>query len=98
MAPLRWARGVAGSPGRHAVDRAAFRALRTFARRCAVVTVTDTVLTRAGRPFPVEPVCTLDAVHLATVELLDEPPPLVTRVMRDVRVRDNARAMGYAVA
>ena len=40
----------------------------------------------------------LDAVHLATVELLDEPPPLVTRVMRDVRVRDNARAMGYPVA
>ena len=79
-------------------ERAAFRALRTFARRCAVVAVTDAVLTRVGRPFPVEPVRTLDAVHLATVELLGEPPQLVTLVTRDARVRDNARAMGYAVA
>ena len=37
----------------------------------------------------------LAAVHLATVALLGKPPPLVTR---DVRVRDNARAMGYVVA
>lgn len=81
-----------------AQERAAVRGLQVFARRCFVVAVTDTVLARAGRPFPVEPIRTLDAVHLATVELLDEPPQLVTIVTRDARVRDNARALGYAIA
>ena len=80
-----------------AQERAAVRALRVFARRCYVVAVSDTVLARVGRPFPVEPIRTLDAVHLATAELLGEPPPLVTMVTRDARVRDNARALGYAV-
>jgi predicted nucleic acid-binding protein len=80
-----------------AQERAAVRGLRVFARRCFVVAVTDAVLTRVGRPFPVEPIRTLDAVHLATAELLGEPPPLVTVVTRDTRVRDHARALGYAV-
>jgi hypothetical protein len=68
-----------------------------FERRCDIVAVTDAVLTRAGRPFPVEPVRTLDAVHLATVELLGETPQLVTIVTRDGRVRANAPAAGYVV-
>jgi hypothetical protein len=37
-------------------------------------------------------------VHLATAELLGEPPPLMTIVSRDDRVRDNAVALGYAIA
>ena len=78
-----------------AQERAAIQALRTFERRCAVVAVTDAVLARAGRRFPIEPIRTLDAVHLATAELLGEPPQLVTR---DARVRDNAQALGYRVA
>ena len=73
------------------------RGLRVFARRCFVVAVTDAVLARVGGPFPVEPVRTLDALHLATAELLGEPPQLVTIVTRDGRVRDNAQALGYAV-
>lgn len=80
-----------------AEERAALRGLRVFERRCDVVAVTDAVLTRAGRPFPVEPIRTLDAVHLATAELLGEPPQLVTIVTRDRRIQDNARALGYAV-
>lgn len=71
--------------------------LRTFERRCAVVGVTDTVIARAGRPFPGEPIRTLDAIHLATAGLLGEPPQLVTRVTRDARVRENARALGYTL-
>jgi predicted nucleic acid-binding protein len=78
-------------------ERAAVRALRRFERRSFVVAVTDSVLARVRRPFPVEPIRTLDAVHLATAELLGEPPPLVTIVTRDARVRDNAEALGYAV-
>jgi len=78
-------------------ERAALRGLRTFERRCAVVRVTAAVLTRAGRPFPVEPVRTLDAIHLATAELLGEPPQLVTIITRDDRVRVNAQTLGYVV-
>src|ERR1044071_2948656 len=73
------------------------RALRRFERRCYIVAVTDAVLARVRRPFPVEPICTLDAVHLATAELLGEPPPLMTIVSRDDRVRTNADALGYVV-
>lgn len=78
-------------------ERAAVRALRTFARRCFVLDVDSRVLSRVGHRFPVEPVRTLDAVHLATIELLGEFPQLVTVVTRDARVRQNATALGYAV-
>ena len=80
-----------------AEEQAAVRALRTFERRCFVLDVDRAVLARVRRPFPIEPIRTLDAVHLATTELLGEPPPLVTIVTRDARVRDNAQALGYAV-
>ena len=73
------------------------RALRRFERRCFLVALTDAILARVRRPFPVEPVRTLDAVHLATTELLGEPPPLITVITRDVRVRQNAEALGYRV-
>ena len=78
-------------------ERAAVGALRRFELRCYVVGVTDAVLARVRRPFPIEPIRTLDAVHLATAELIDEPPPLVVVVTRDTRVRENAVALGYAV-
>ena len=80
-----------------AEERAAIRGLQVFERRCYVVAVTEAVLARVGRPFPVEPIRTLDAVHLATAEELGEAPQLVTIVTRDVRVGDNARALGYGV-
>lgn len=78
-------------------ERAAVRALRRFERRCYVVAVTDDVLARVRRPFPVEPVRTLDAVHIATAESLGEPPQLMTIVTRDNRVRENAAVLGYSV-
>lgn len=80
-----------------AEEQAAVRALRTFERRCFILDVDRAVLDRVRRPFPVEPISTLDAVHLATAESLGEPPQVVTIVTRDVRVRDNARALGYIV-
>jgi predicted nucleic acid-binding protein len=78
-------------------EQAAVRALRTFERRCFTLDVDRAVLTRVRRLFPIEPLRTLDAVHLATTELLGEAPQVVTIVTRDVRVRDNARALGYIV-
>lgn len=80
-----------------AEEQAAIRALRTFERRCFILDVGRAVLNRVRRPFPIEPIPTLDAVHLATTELLCEAPQVVTIVTRDVRVRDNARALGYIV-
>jgi predicted nucleic acid-binding protein len=80
-----------------AEEQAAVRALRTFERRCFILDVDRAVLDRVRRPFPVEPIRTLDAVHLATTELLGEPPPLLTIVTRDGRVRVNAEALGYTV-
>jgi len=78
-------------------EKAAVRALRTFERRCFLLDLDRAVLDRVRRPFPVEPIRTLDAIHLATAELLDEPPQLVTIVTRDERVRANARALGYGI-
>lgn len=78
-------------------EQSAIRALRTFERRCYIVDVDRAVLARVRRPFPVEPIRTLDAVHLATAELLGEPPQLVTVVTRDVRVKENAQALGHVV-
>jgi predicted nucleic acid-binding protein len=77
-------------------ERRAIHALQTFAARCDVVGVATSILERAGRPFPVEPVRTLDAIHLATIEFLADPPQLMTVLTRDTRVRDNARALGFA--
>jgi predicted nucleic acid-binding protein len=78
-------------------ERAAVRALRTFERRCFILDVDRAVLDRVRRPFPVEPVRTLDAIHLATAELLGEPPQLITVATRDARVEKNARALGFTV-
>ena len=78
-------------------EKAAVRALRTFERRCFLLDVDRAVLDRVRRPFPVEPIRTLDAIHLATAELLNAPPQLVTIVTRDERVRENAQALGYGI-
>lgn len=78
-------------------ERAGLRWLQTFRRRCDVVAVAEAVLARAGRPYPLEPIRALDAIHLATAELLGEPPQLVAIVTRDARVSGNARALGYLV-
>ena len=77
--------------------RAVLLTLQRFARRCHIVGVTEPILTRAGRPFPVEPIRTLDALHLATAEGLGDPPALLIIVTRDLRIRDNATALGHPV-
>ena len=75
-------------------QRAALLSVQRFARRVHVVSITEEILAQAGRRFPIR---TLDAIHLATVGALGEPPAVVTIVTRDVRVRDNATALGHPV-
>lgn len=77
--------------------RSALLTLQTFTRRCHIVNVTEAILAHAARPFPVEPVRTLDAIHLATARELVDPPALLIIVTRDARIRENAIALGHPV-
>lgn len=78
-------------------ERRAGTVMELFFSDCDVVSLSDEILLRAGRRFPVEPVRTLDAIHLATIESVGMPPHLVRVVTRDRRVRENAVALGYQV-
>jgi predicted nucleic acid-binding protein len=59
-----------------------------------IFSITNEVLTRAGEPFPVEPIRSLDAIHLATALLYAREAPLFGVLTSDERVRDNADALG----
>ena len=60
------------------------------------MTVSAAVLARAGRAFPVEPVRTLDAIHLATALEFATTFPDLQLLSFDRRVRDNAEVLGIA--
>ena len=61
-----------------------------------LMTVSDEVLTRAGRPFPVEPVRTLDGIHLATALVFTRAFPELRVLSFDRRITENALALGIA--
>ncbi|MEO7648269.1 MAG: PIN domain-containing protein [Gemmatimonadaceae bacterium] len=69
--------------------------LEEFFSECDIVPMSDEILLRAGRGFPIEPVRTLDAIHLATMDSVGLPSNLIHVITRDRRVRENALAMGY---
>jgi predicted nucleic acid-binding protein len=58
------------------------------------MTVSEDVLARAGRPFPVEPVRTLDAIHLATALAFTRAFSDLRLLSFDRRLLENARALG----
>jgi predicted nucleic acid-binding protein len=58
--------------------------------------VSDEVLARASRPFPVEPVRTLDAIHLATALEFTAVFQELVILSFDKRIRDNAEALGIS--
>ena len=71
--------------------------LAAAADHWTVAEITDEVLRRAEGPFPIEPIRTLDALHLAAaVELRLDIGPL-SMVSLDERVRANAAALGFEV-
>ncbi|MDX2191837.1 MAG: PIN domain-containing protein [Gemmatimonadales bacterium] len=59
-----------------------------------VVGVSRAVADRAAARFPVEPVRTLDALHVATAAVLQERIGQIVMLSRDDRVRTNAAALG----
>lgn len=72
-------------------------ALVTLSETWVVKAVDDVLLARCGRAFPREPVRTLDAVHLATIELASSVLSPLVVVSTDSRVRENAVALGFEV-
>ena len=56
--------------------------------------LSDPVLERAKQRFPVEPVRTLDALHLATASRFREALGRVTVLSLDERIRGNAPGLG----
>ncbi len=63
-----------------------------------VYAVSEAVLARASQAFPIEPVRTLDAVHLATATLFSLEVAPVTMLSSDRKIRENAHALGLDVS
>lgn len=55
----------------------------------------DDVVERSRRPFPVEPIRTLDAVHLASALVARSAVPRLKLLTLDQRVRENAQRLGF---
>ena len=55
------------------------------------------VAERALQPFPVEPIRTLDAIHLASALSARVALPGLAMLALDERVRQNARELGFSV-
>lgn len=53
------------------------------------------VIDRATRPFPIEPVRTLDALHLGTALLARSAAPGLRLLTLDQRVRENGQRLGF---
>ena len=53
------------------------------------------VVERARQPFPVEPIRTLDALHLASALSARAAVPGLSVLALDTRVRENARELGF---
>ena len=76
---------------------AAWRVFTGATKHWRIHAVTDDLLRRAADPFPIEPIRTLDALHLATVlAYVQEVAPLDV-LSTDDRIRQNAVALGLPV-
>ena len=77
--------------------RAARRRVSALSAGCRVVPVDADILERAGQAFPVEPVRTLDAIHLASLERARAVCANIMLLSLDDRVRENAERQGVPV-
>lgn len=77
-----------------AADQAA--TLATAAHQWTLVHLDDAVAERCARPFPIEPVRTLDAIHLATALAARAVVPGLAVLTLDERIRENANRLGFA--
>ena len=77
--------------------RAARQRVSALAAGCTVVPIDADILERAGQAFPVEPVRTLDAIHLASLERARATSAQIALLSLDDRVRENAARQGVPV-
>lgn len=59
--------------------------------------IDEVVIDRARRPFPIEPIRTLDALHLAGALVARSAAPGLRLLSLDQRVRENAERLGFGV-
>lgn len=69
--------------------------LRAASVRWHVLRIADDVVERSRRPFPSEPVRSLDAIHLASALVARSALPGLRMLSIDDRVRENAKALGF---
>jgi pantoate kinase len=72
-------------------------ALARAAAGWAVLEMSREVAERAEGSFPVEPIRTLDALHLASALLLRQALPDLRLLSSDDRVRANGRRLGFEI-
>ena len=79
--------------------RAALRAgdARQFIDRVNLLDLSSRVLARAPEPFPL-PVCTLDGLHLATINFLRAHGQIFHVASYDQRLAAGAEALGFPLA
>ena len=68
-----------------------------FLASCDEIVLDGRILAGARQAFPVEPVRTLDALHLASILAWDQAVARLTVASCDDRVRSNAAALGFDV-
>lgn len=88
-----WSTGLLSEAERVDQGSALARAAAHWVRLRVDVDVID----RAMRPFPVEPVRTLDALHLASALLARSLAPEARLLSLDQRIRENAARLGLEV-
>ena len=69
--------------------------LAAYSASWSVVELDDEILERARRPFPQEPIRTLDAIHLASALAIRETVGPVSLLTLDARVRRSAYELGF---
>ena len=72
--------------------------LGQVSRRWTVMLFSSEVIERAKEPFPVEPVRSLDAVHLASALVAQRIFPSLTLLSLDQRIRNNAPPLGLLLS
>lgn len=89
----------ARSLGRLSADLhvAALRQLRAFGNRTQILGIDDSTIEAAGQQFPIEPVRSLEAIHLATALIWSGRVGPLTVASLDRHVRENAVALGLPV-
>jgi predicted nucleic acid-binding protein len=69
--------------------------LNAVSTRWTLLALDEEIIERARRPFPVEPVRTLDAIHLASALTVRKAMPDLAMLSLDDRIRTAADRLGF---